>query len=165
MADDPGASAHALVAACRRLGEAMDLFDEQAAAELGVNRTDLRALNLLEHGALSAGQIGERLHLTSGSITTLVDRLVSHGYVTRQIDPGNRRRVLVELRPDTYAAFARVYRPHGDRVRVAVTAMPEHQQHAARVALDLIADTFAESRPDPGTPEPGVGQVASQSLR
>lgn len=142
MADDPGATAYALVAACRRLGEAMDLFDEQAAAQLGVNRTDLRALNLLEHGPLSAGQIGERLHLTSGSITTLVDRLVSHGYVTRQTDPANRRRVLVLLQTDTYAAFARVYRPHGDRVRAAVTAMPAHQQHAARTALDLIAETF-----------------------
>lgn len=126
MADDPGGTAYALVAACRRLGEAMDLFDEQAAAQLGVNHTDLRALNLLEYGPLSAGQIGERLHLTSGSITTLVDRLVSHGYVTRQSDSGNRRRV---------------------RVRAVVSAMPEDQQHAARVALDLIADTFAPSRP------------------
>ena len=146
MADNPGATVHALVAACRRLGEAMDLFDEQAAAQLGVNRTDLRALNLLEHGPLSAGQIGERLHLTSGSITTLVDRLVAHGYVSRHPDPGNRRRVLVQLEPDTYAAFARVYRPHGDRVRAAVSAMPLPQQQAARVALDLIADTFAQSR-------------------
>lgn len=146
MADDPGGTAYALVAACRRLGAAMDLFDEQAAAQLGVNRTDLRALNLLEHGPLSAGQIGQRLHLTSGSITTLVDRLVSHGYVTRQTDPGNRRRVLVQFQPDTYAAFARVYRPHGDHVRAAVSTMPEDQQHAARVALDLIADTFVQSR-------------------
>ena len=149
MADDPGATAYALVVACRRLGEAMDLFDDQAAVQLGVNRTDLRALNLLEHGPLSAGQIGERLHLTSGSITTLVDRLVAHGYVSRRTDPGNRRRVLVELQPDTYAAFARVYRPHGDRVRAAVTVMPEDQQQAARVALDLIADTFANSLPTP----------------
>ena len=108
MADDPGTTAYALVAACRRLGEAMDLFDEQAAAHLGVNRTDLRALNLLEHGPLAAGQISDRLHLTSGSVTTLVDRLLAHGYVTRQTDPENRRRVIVELHPDTYAAFAQV---------------------------------------------------------
>ena len=42
--DDP------LLLACRALSHAMDLFDEAACRALGIGRSDLRALNLLEHG-------------------------------------------------------------------------------------------------------------------
>jgi predicted ArsR family transcriptional regulator len=42
----------------------MDLFDENAAHALGIGRSDLRALNLLEHGPLSAAALADRLGLT-----------------------------------------------------------------------------------------------------
>lgn len=56
-----------LLMACRRISEAMDLFDEAAAGKLGVGRSDLRALNLLEHGPLSPGELAKRLGLTKAA--------------------------------------------------------------------------------------------------
>ena len=41
-----------LLLACRYLARAMDRFDEAACGALGLGRSDLRALNLLEHGPL-----------------------------------------------------------------------------------------------------------------
>ncbi|HXV92159.1 MAG TPA: MarR family transcriptional regulator, partial [Pseudonocardia sp.] len=67
--DDP------LLLACRDMGRAMDLFDEAAARALGVGRSDLRALNLLEHGPLGATALAGRLGLSRPSVTALVDRL------------------------------------------------------------------------------------------
>ena len=51
--DDP------VLLACRELGRAMDLFDEAACGHLGLGRSDLRALNLLEHGPVGASALAD----------------------------------------------------------------------------------------------------------
>ncbi|HKC22617.1 MAG TPA: MarR family transcriptional regulator [Gaiellaceae bacterium] len=74
-----------------------EAFDEHVAARLGVNRTDMRALDILDQrGPISAGELAEAMHLSSGAITTLVDRLERTGWARRRRDPEDRRRVLIE---------------------------------------------------------------------
>jgi DNA-binding MarR family transcriptional regulator len=75
-----------------------EAFDEHVAGRLGINRTDLRALDILDQrGPLSAGELAAAMHLSSGAVTTLVDRLERAGYARRQRDADDRRRVLIEL--------------------------------------------------------------------
>jgi DNA-binding MarR family transcriptional regulator len=77
-----------------------EAFDDHVAARLGINRTDLRALDILDQrGPISAGELAEAMHLSSGAITTLVDRLERRGYARRRRDEDDRRRVLIELTP------------------------------------------------------------------
>jgi MarR family transcriptional regulator, organic hydroperoxide resistance regulator len=45
----------------------------------------------------SIGELGERLHLDSGTLTPLLKRLTSMGYVTRSRDAEDERRVLVTV--------------------------------------------------------------------
>jgi DNA-binding MarR family transcriptional regulator len=135
-----------LVARCRALWEAMERFDEAACRRLGVGRSDLRALNLLEHGPLSAGALGARLGLTSGSVTALVERLVRAGYVDRHHPPEDGRRVVVSLRPATVAAFAAVYAPLGTRVAELASALTETQRGTADRVLRLLAEAFEAER-------------------
>jgi DNA-binding MarR family transcriptional regulator len=45
----------------------------------------------------SVGELGERLHLDSGTLTPLLKRLAAVGYVTRTRDAADERRVLVTL--------------------------------------------------------------------
>jgi DNA-binding MarR family transcriptional regulator len=45
----------------------------------------------------SVGELGERLHLDSGTLTPLLKRLAAMGYVTRSRDRADERRVLVTL--------------------------------------------------------------------
>ena len=45
----------------------------------------------------SVSELGERLHLDSGTLTPLLKRLASTGYVTRSRDAADERRVLVAL--------------------------------------------------------------------
>src|ERR1700736_3392147 len=47
----------------------------------------------------SIGELGERLHLDSGTLTPLLKRLASMGYVTRSRDAGDERRVLGTVTP------------------------------------------------------------------
>ncbi|MEM9463880.1 MAG: MarR family transcriptional regulator [Actinomycetota bacterium] len=128
-----------LFAEIRTLGAAMDAFDRAASRALDINRSDLHALNALEHGPLSHGDLAQHLGLSSGSVTTLVDRLEQAGYVVRQPDPDDRRRSEVALTPVTYQAFARVYRPCGQAVEQGLDGLSESAKSAAASALNLAS--------------------------
>jgi DNA-binding MarR family transcriptional regulator len=56
----------------------------------------------------SVGELGERLHLDSGTLTPLLKRLVSMGYVTRARDAADERRVLVTLTDEGLALRERL---------------------------------------------------------
>jgi DNA-binding MarR family transcriptional regulator len=89
-----------------------EAFDEHVAALLGINRTDLRALDILDQrGPLSAGELAQAMHLSTGAITTLVDRLERVGYARRRRDVADRRRVLVETAPRMRRRGESLYQP------------------------------------------------------
>jgi DNA-binding MarR family transcriptional regulator len=105
-----------LALAIRASQNVSEAFDEQVAATLGINRTDLRCLDILDQrGPLTAGQLAEAMHLSTGAVTTLVDRLERAGYARRRRDTADRRRVLVELSPEVHARTEQFYEPlyHG----------------------------------------------------
>ncbi len=82
----------------RRYLAAYVLFNQAVADRLGMHPTDLQCLNLItiEDGSFTTSEIAELTGLTSGSASRLVDRLLRAGYVTRQRDTSDRRRVLVQ---------------------------------------------------------------------
>ena len=89
-----------LIELFRASGSQDDAFDVLAAERLGVNRTDLECLTIIERlGGASAGQIAVESGLTTGAVTGVIDRLERAGYAARAPDPSDRRRVLVEVTP------------------------------------------------------------------
>ena len=86
------------------------LFHQAVADRLGVNVTDLRCLQILvEAGALAPGALAERTGLTTGAVTRLIDRLEAGGWVARERDARDRRRVLVRPDPARLAELAPLY--------------------------------------------------------
>jgi DNA-binding MarR family transcriptional regulator len=97
-----------------------DMFDEAVATYAGINRTDFRCLDILDRGGrMTAGQLASAARLTSGAVTAVLDHLEAAGFVRRVRDPGDRRRVLIEVMPDLLAQSMTVYGPiieEGNRV-------------------------------------------------
>ena len=87
------------------------LFHQVIADRVGLHVTDLRCLNVLaQAGPLTAGELGQRLGLaTTGAVTRMVDRLERAGYVRREVDPDDRRRVIIHSLPDRQAVIASLY--------------------------------------------------------
>ena len=56
----------------------------------------------------SVGELGERLHLDSGTLTPLLKRLAAMGYVTRSRDTEDERRVLVTVTAEGLALRERL---------------------------------------------------------
>lgn len=60
----------------------------------------LRLLSFSRRGSLPLNKIGERLMVHPTSVTNVIDRLAAQGYVSREADPDDRRRVLAALTPE-----------------------------------------------------------------
>jgi MarR family transcriptional regulator, organic hydroperoxide resistance regulator len=108
----------ALIEKLLYLGEATStetaVFQQTAAAQLGLGVTDMKLLSiLLREGPKTAGEIASRLGLTSGSVTTLIDRLEHRDLVRRQAHGEDRRKVVVKVNQDKLSSGENIYRSMG----------------------------------------------------
>lgn len=89
-----------LILAGRRLSAATVMFHQTVATRLGLNPTDHKCADfLLTRGPMTAGELATATGLTTGAITGVIDRLEAAGYVRREDDPRDRRRVVVRAVP------------------------------------------------------------------
>jgi DNA-binding MarR family transcriptional regulator len=95
--------------------DATEGVDEAAANRLGLNRTDLRCLDLLSRsGPMTSGGLAGAAGLSPAAATTAIDRLTRAGYVRRRHDDEDRRRVLVEPTAEAVSRAEQIYRPIGE---------------------------------------------------
>jgi DNA-binding MarR family transcriptional regulator len=101
---------HELTLAGRRLSTATILFHQAVADRLGLNVTDHKCVDLvLLNGAMTAGELANLTALTTGAITAAIDRLERAGFVKREDDPKDRRRVIVQVVPKRVAEMSRLF--------------------------------------------------------
>ncbi|WP_433713830.1 MarR family winged helix-turn-helix transcriptional regulator [Nocardia sp. CA-084685] len=121
------------------LQAAVDAVDQAAATNLGVNRTDLRCLEILWHGESTPGALAAELGLTSGSVTTMLDRLARLDYVVRHPEPGDRRKVVIRITDTAMTKVMRIYGP------IAEEGAAEVSRYSA-AELRLVLDYLRRSR-------------------
>jgi DNA-binding MarR family transcriptional regulator len=93
-----------LAASLQRFGLERDRMRAALVRRLGITATDLDALEHLEaDGPLTQRELADRLALTSGAVTMLVDRLEAAGWVRRGPHPSDRRYVLLALTGEALA--------------------------------------------------------------
>jgi DNA-binding MarR family transcriptional regulator len=112
---------------------ANDAFDEVAAQKLGINRTDLRCLGIVENqGPMTAGRLAELSGLTTAAITSILDRLESAGYARRVRDQNDRRQVIVAVTPLLAKRGKQIWGPLGKEAGMALS----------RLSLDELKGTM-----------------------
>ncbi|MDQ3945542.1 MAG: MarR family transcriptional regulator [Actinomycetota bacterium] len=119
---------------------AVDRFDEVVVGLLGINRTDGRCLDILDQrGSMTAGELARECGLTTGAMTTLLDRLERLGYLRRVPHPTDRRRVVVEMTDKTRRRIEQIYTPVGMEGRELLACLSDRQ-------LELIAKVMRTGR-------------------
>ncbi|WP_420176265.1 MarR family winged helix-turn-helix transcriptional regulator [Luteococcus sp. OSA5] len=93
--------AHHLHKSLRMLCSANEHLGHACAENQDLYLTDFRALLLIreaqeEGRSLTAGELATSLSLSSGAVTYLVERLSQSGHVSRDVDPQDRRKVLLQ---------------------------------------------------------------------
>jgi MarR family transcriptional regulator, 2-MHQ and catechol-resistance regulon repressor len=111
-----------------------------------MGQSDFATLELLLHkGPQPVNEIGRRIHLTSGSITTAVDRLQRRGLVTRGEDAEDRRARVVRLTPRGKSLIAKVFVKHKAAMDAAADGL-SREERAVLVALLRKLGLSAEDR-------------------
>jgi DNA-binding MarR family transcriptional regulator len=114
----------------------------EAIDDVGLNPTDLGSLCLLLlHGPTPAGRLAELTGLTTGAVTGVIDRLEAGGFVHRELDPADRRKVIVV--PDAGRVDRDLF-PHFPSLRRARAAT--FYDDFSDAELELIAEFLSRLR-------------------
>src|SRR5262245_3482377 len=91
----------------RQMSAGAVMFHQAIADRLGLHVTDHKCADLMaRNGSMTAGALANLTGLTTGAITGVVDRLEGAGLARRVPDPGDRRRVVIEMVPHSKQATA-----------------------------------------------------------
>src|SRR5215470_1469581 len=112
LPDGRGRLAEAVMRELRALSTAQDRLDQYAMHQFGINRTDLRALDLIgQAGVISPTALAVALGMSTGATSAVLDRLEAAGYASREPDPGHRRRTLVRQTPRAEQLGKQIFGP------------------------------------------------------
>jgi DNA-binding MarR family transcriptional regulator len=127
----------------REFIRAVDHFRQMHAEKHGTGVTELLAMGHLYHdGELSPTQLADRLDLTTGSVTALVNRLVEAGYAERYPHPDDRRRLVISLtRPGT-RTIAALFVGLRDATAAALAGASPAQRRTVAAFLRTTADNI-----------------------
>ena len=99
-----------IVTSFRDLGRRVVLYQHKIAEQLDVYNHDWTTIDMLsETGPITAGELGRRVGLTTGSVTALVDRLERAGYVKRERHPKDRRSIMIVPQYEDKSEVQHVY--------------------------------------------------------
>jgi DNA-binding MarR family transcriptional regulator len=137
-----------VVAELRALSTVQDRLDQYAALRFGLNRTDLRALDLIgQAGTTSPTALAAQLGMSTGATSTVLDRLEAAGYARRAPDPDHRRRTLVRMTAAAEKLSGEIFEPvirataahaagHTDRQLRDIAAFLANHRHTLEQYLD-----------------------------
>lgn len=145
----------------RALSTAQDRLDQYAMHRFGINRTDLRALDLIgQAGVTSPTALAAALGMSTGATSTVLDRLEAAGYARREPDPDHRRRTLVRQTVRAQELGEQIFGPvisgtigqaasYPDAALVSIAEfLAAHRELLTRY-LSAVSPTAGNAEPDP----------------
>ncbi len=129
-----------------RFGLERDRLRAAICRAAGIAGSELDALEHLEaDGPLTQRELGDRLLLTSGGVTMLVDRLERAGWVSRRPHPSDRRAVIVELSKDALAQVPKSLADFHAAIERAAGEIPAEHREAAIAFLATVSNAAHET--------------------
>jgi MarR family transcriptional regulator, 2-MHQ and catechol-resistance regulon repressor len=101
---------------------------------------------LYSKGRMLVGEVGDKILLTSGSTTYVIDKLQARGLVLRRPCPGDRRALHVELTEKGRELIGRIFPQHAEEVRRALSGLTPEEQKIASAMLKRMGRFAEEGR-------------------
>lgn len=102
----------------RRTGTRSVLMHAVIAEKLGLNESDHKCADVIagEPHPITAGRLAELTGLSTGAITGVLDRLERSGFIARDHDPSDRRRVVIRSTPERAPDLTPIFLPLRDAI-------------------------------------------------
>src|SRR5690242_12110844 len=127
--------------------KAMRALTRYAAADIeetGLGLSDFAVLEVLLHkGPLPVNTIGPIVDLTSGSISTAVDRLFAKELVSRVESPDDRRVRIVALTPRGKDLIVSAFRKHSGQMKRVFSELSPEELRGLEVKLKKVGKRAA----------------------
>jgi DNA-binding MarR family transcriptional regulator len=131
----------------RILDGELDLMDQAIADRLRMNRTDAQCMDLISRmGPMTAGELADRVGLTAGAITAVLDRLERGHWIRRVHDTVDRRRVMVRGGEAEHATVKPIFARLRGSTRQLLSRYSEEQLEVIGDFLRRLANVAAEQR-------------------
>jgi MarR family 2-MHQ and catechol resistance regulon transcriptional repressor len=125
--------------------KAVEEVDKASIDQTGLGLSDFTIMEALLHkGPLPINQIGEKVLLTSGSMTAAVNRMERKGLVTRIQDPSDGRCFYVHLTKKGRNTIKTAYAKHEKNLEKICSVLSEKERNELVRLLKKIG-LFAES--------------------
>jgi MarR family 2-MHQ and catechol resistance regulon transcriptional repressor len=140
---------------------ALERLATQSIESFEVGLSDFGIMELLLHkGPQPVNEIGRRIALTSGAITTAVDRLEARGLVTREAHQSDRRARIVRLTAQGEEQAVKVFAGHKTAMDLAASGLSKTE----RAMLIQLLKKFGTSAGDSAAPQQSeVGHVGASA--
>jgi MarR family 2-MHQ and catechol resistance regulon transcriptional repressor len=130
-----GSGVHVFLVLWKAL-RAVEVYAQNSISQMEMCGSDFAILEALLHkGPLPINEIGKKILLTSGSITTAVDRLEDKGLVERRAHGTDRRAKVVHLTKDGKKLITRVYTDHAVDMEQLVAASLSKKERETLIKL------------------------------
>jgi MarR family 2-MHQ and catechol resistance regulon transcriptional repressor len=104
-----------------------------------LSQTEFAVLEVLYHkGQLTIGEIGERVLLTSGSMTYVVDKLERRSLVERKPCPEDHRATYIALTGDGRRLLGRIFPGHAAAIERAAASLTADEKRTAIALLKKL---------------------------
>lgn len=129
-----------------KAARAVEAYAENSVSQLEMCGSDFAVLEALLHkGPLPVNEIGKKVLLTSGSITSAVDRLEHKGLVQRRAHNTDRRAKIVHLTKDGKKLITALYAGHAaDMEQLASASLTKKDRETLIRLLKQIGYEAAE---------------------
>lgn len=118
-----------------KAAKAIEKVDRTSIAGTGLHLSDFQIMEILLHkGPQSINAIGEKVLLTSGSMTAAANRLENKGLVKRVQDPMDGRCIHVHLTAEGSEVIQQAYALHEQNLeRIATVLTPNERDELVRL--------------------------------
>lgn len=132
-----------LMMAVRKLTRSSLMLQYAVAEKMNLNATDAECIDfLMEMGPSTAGDLAKMTRLTTGAITNVVDRLEKAGFVKRESDPQDRRKVIIRYIPKKHEKTKHYYDAMAADVYQLFTEYNESKLKALLQHSDSLREIF-----------------------
>jgi DNA-binding MarR family transcriptional regulator len=125
----------------RRIIRAVDIHSKKLNTEYKITAPQMICLySLQKHGVMTQSEMAKDVDLGMSTINGIIDRLVTKGWIRRERDAKDRRKVFLELTESGIVQANEAPALLQDKLSSALQALPELEQAAIALSLERIVE-------------------------
>ncbi len=129
------------VQSLRRIFKAIQDYSQEVSSSFGITGPQLWALKTVsQHAGLALGELSRKMYLHPSTVTGVIDRLESKGYVVRDRDSADRRVVKVKLTPAGQDLAAKAPNPVQGKMIYGLMKLSENELNAIYESVKRLAE-------------------------